>query len=219
MEEEFWQRRWQENRIGFHQSEVNRFLQAHKDWFAQRLEGATFVPLCGKSQDMAWLREHVSPVLGVELSPLAIEAFFREQGLVARQTVRGAFRAYEASGIALLAGDYFALTADAAGPIGAVYDRAALIALPAPMRVRYAQHMATLLRPGTPVLLVAPFSPKGPLDGPPFAVSEDEVRALYGRDFQVCVLARHRDTPETRPELRDRGLPFSEENVYGLVRL
>ncbi|MDA8389363.1 MAG: thiopurine S-methyltransferase [Gammaproteobacteria bacterium] len=219
MEQEFWQRRWQENRIGFHQSEVNRFLRTHSDRFAARLNGAIFVPLCGKSLDLAWLRTHMPPVLGVELSVLAVEAFFREQQITARQTVRGAFGVYEAPGIELLVGDYFALTADVTGPIAAVYDRAALIALPPSMRARYAAHMAGLLRPRTPVLLVAPFSPKDPEEGPPFAVSEEEVRALYGESFRVDVLARHRYTPETRPELSGRGLSFSEENVYGLTRL
>ncbi len=218
MEREFWVQRWRENRIGFHQSEINRFLQAHKDWFGKRLDGATFVPLCGKSLDLMWLRRHVPPVLGVELSPLAAEAFFHEQRLDPVRTVRGAFQVYGASDIELLVGDYFALAPEVTGPIGAVYDRAALIAMPPGMRAGYARQMTALLRPGTPMLLIAPFSPKDPHEGPPFAVAEDEVRALYGENFHIERLEHHRYTPQMRPELKERGLAFSEENVYGLIR-
>lgn len=40
-----------------------------------------FVPLCGKSLDMIWLAQQGHEVIGVELSPVAVEDFFRENGL------------------------------------------------------------------------------------------------------------------------------------------
>ena len=69
-------------RLGFHQAEVTPLLQAHWDAVGAP-EGCTvFVPLAGKSIDMVWLASRGHRVLGVELSPLAVEQFFAEHGLV-----------------------------------------------------------------------------------------------------------------------------------------
>ena len=109
MEPEFWHERWHENRIGFHQSEVNRFLRRHFAHLASAASGPVFVPLCGKSRDMAWLREQGREVLGVELSPLAIEAFYKEAGWNAARRGREEFLEYQGGGVTILLGNYFHL--------------------------------------------------------------------------------------------------------------
>ncbi len=216
MDPQFWHERWHENRIGFHQSDVNRFLQRHADQLGP--PGRVFVPLCGKSHDMRWLRAQGHEVLGCELSPLAVEAFYQEWRKVAERSGREEFLAYEADGVSILLGDYFHLTGALLGPITAVYDRAALIAMPPAKRPDYAQQMAALVRPGTPVLLIAPFSLKDPASGPPFAVSGEEIAALFGPAFHVERLACERETADTHPELAERGLAWREESVYRLTR-
>lgn len=217
MQPEFWHTRWHENRIGFHQAEVNRYLRAHYGWLGTA--SPVFVPLCGKSRDMVWLRAAQRTVLGVELSPLAVEAFFAEDGQVAERRGRGEFLEYQSPGITILLGDYFHLTPDIVGPLGAVYDRAALIAMPPPMRRPYAAQMAHLLAPGTPVLLIAPYSLKDPDDGPPFAVSETEVREIFGEAFAIEILQQERETVAQIPRLAEQGLAWRDEVVYGLRRL
>ncbi len=218
MEPEFWHERWHENRIGFHQSEVNRFLRRHFAHLASAASGPVFVPLCGKSRDMAWLREQGREVLGVELSPLAIEAFYKEAGWNAARRGREEFLEYQGGGVTILLGNYFHLTPAIVGPLSAVYDRAALIALPSDTRKAYAEHMAELVPSGTPLLLIAPFSLKDPHSGPPFAVSGDEVRALFSGHFTVEVLECERETVASKPSLAEQGLAWREETAYLLTR-
>ena len=218
MEPEFWHERWHENRIGFHQKDVNRFLKRYFAKLKGVHAGPLFVPLCGKSQDMVWLREQGREVLGNELSPLAVEAFFKEQRCAALRAGRGEFLEYRTDGITILLGDYFELTQAVLGPISAVYDRAALIAMPPDMRPDYALHMASLLTPGTPLLLVAPFSLKDPQNGPPFVVSQEEVIDLFTPHFTIEVLECERETSAINPSLAEKGLKWREEAVYLLTR-
>lgn len=218
MEPEFWHERWHEGRIAFHQSEVNRFLRRHLARLAGPVKGPIFVPLCGKSRDMLWLREQGHAVVGVELSPLAVEAFYQEAGWAAARRGREAFLEYQGGGVTILLGNYFDLTPSLVGPISAVYDRAALIALPTRTRKAYAAHMAALTSPGTPLLLVAPFSLKDPESGPPFAVSRDEVEALFSPHFTVEVLESARETVADKPGLASQGLAWREETAYLLTR-
>src|SRR5690242_4352745 len=81
VEASFWLERWERQQIGFHQRNINpRLLRFWPDLGLAR-GGAVFVPLCGKSTDMLWLHAQGHPVLGVELSPVAVAAFFTENDL------------------------------------------------------------------------------------------------------------------------------------------
>lgn len=177
MEADFWIARWAEGRIGFHEGKPNALLERN----VERLAGAkrVLVPLCGKSVDLAFLAARGHEVIGVELVEDAAQQFFAEHGATPAVTPRGPFVEYAAGAIRILAGDWFAADVARLGPVDAVYDRAALIAMPPELRPRYAAHERTLA--GTaPVLLVTLEYPQALMDGPPFAVLEDEVRALYG---------------------------------------
>jgi len=81
MQPEFWLQRWQQGQIGFHRGEGMPLLERH--WPALQVApgGRVLVPLCGKSLDMHWLAAQGHRVLGVEISPLAVQQFFAEAGL------------------------------------------------------------------------------------------------------------------------------------------
>lgn len=185
MKHEFWLERWEQNQIGFHQTEINRYLTGHWAELGLPPGAPVFVPLCGKSLDMLWLREQGYPVLGVELSGKAVSAFFEENDIAAEVSQGERFRIYQAEGLQLLVGDFFALTPEDLGGVRAVYDRASLIALPPALRSDYARHMATLLPAGSHILLVTMEYAEGTLEGPPFSVSEEEVNYLFGRNFAI----------------------------------
>ena len=142
MDPEFWHIRWQENRIGFHQQETSPLLVRY--WPVPRTAPGNNVlaPLCGKSLDMLWLLDQGYRVTGVEISRIATEAFFAENSLVPAINQAGEFTRYHYDALDILCGDFFALNRDTAGDIGAVYDRASLIALPPAMRTAYAAHLA-----------------------------------------------------------------------------
>lgn len=177
MEPSFWITRWQEGRIGFHEGHVNRLLERH----VARLRGRqrVLVPLCGKAEDMAHLASLGHQVIGVDLAEEAAVAFFAEHGLAATRTALGPFASFAAPGVTILVGDFFALTPALLGPVDAFFDRAALIALPPPMRARYVAHLRTLLSPAALGLLVVLEYDQAVMEGPPFAVLEPEVRAHW----------------------------------------
>ncbi|HEX6966415.1 MAG TPA: thiopurine S-methyltransferase [Gemmatimonadaceae bacterium] len=190
MEEEFWLERWDRQETGFHQRSVNAQLRSCWPEVGVAAGDPVFVPLCGKSGDMAWLHAHGHPVLGVELSPVAIAAFFSEHDLAPQRGKRGVFDVTESDGIRIFRGNFFDLTADDLAGTKAVYDRAALVALPPDMRERYAAHMVEILPPGTRMLVVTLEYPQVQMEGPPFSVPPTEVERLYGRYGDVRVLKR-----------------------------
>ena len=216
MDEGFWQRRWARNEIGFHLNEVNPYLCRH--WPELRLTegGRVLVPLCGKSLDMIWLAQRGHAVLGVELSERAVEDFFREQGLNAELSVQGEFRVYRAGTLEIRCGDFFALSAADVSDCQAVYDRAALIALPDAMRQRYVEHLDKILPPSCRGLLITLDYPQEQMSGPPFAVSDAEVRQSLGPTWQIELLERASVLDERNWKFLQRGLTRLEESCYKL---
>ncbi|WAH60397.1 thiopurine S-methyltransferase [Pseudomonas silvicola] len=217
MQADFWQERWHHNQIGFHQAAVNPYLQAHWPGLGLASGVGVLVPLCGKSLDLAWLAGQGMRVVGVELAQKAVEAFFSEHGLEPEVQTRGAFRCYQAGDVQLWCGDFFALTAADVASCTALYDRAALIALPPSMRERYVRHLADILPHARAGLLVTLEYDQSLLPGPPFAVAEEEARALYGRDWTVQQV-ECRDVLAESPKQRNAGADYLNERVYQLSR-
>ncbi|QSA98940.1 thiopurine S-methyltransferase [Methylococcus sp. EFPC2] len=216
METVFWHERWATGQIGFHQSEINPHLR--RFWPALELPKGSrvFVPLCGKSRDMLWLCDQGYEVIGVELSPVAVEAFFAENDLQPTVDHLDSFSVYRTAGLSLYCGDFFALMQNDLAGVTAVFDRASLVALPPDMRADYAHHMLQLLAPGIPILLIAFAYPQHEMEGPPFSVQEPEICALYGTHRKVQRL-HSVDLLEREPRFREKGLSRLEEIVYMLV--
>lgn len=217
MEPKFWQERWARNQIGFHLPEVNPYLQRHWPKLALAEGAKVLVPLCGKSLDLMWLASLGYRVLGVELSEQAVEAFFSEQGLMPRISQRGVFKVYQADLIEVWCGDFFALDAEALADCSALYDRAALIALPPLMRAQYAEHLNALLRPGCQGVLITLDYDQTQKAGPPFAVTDDEVKVLLGSHWTVQVVEEQDILGESWKFVQD-GVTRLEERVYQLTR-
>lgn len=217
MQPEFWHERWSSNRIGFHRDAPLPLLVTH--WPALELpaDARVFVPLCGKSLDMLWLAERGHRVLGVELSELAVRQFFEERSLVAAIHESVAGRHFMAGPYELIAGDAFALEADVLADCAAVYDRAALIALPQDLRGTYAATTWHRLPPGCRGLLVTLEYPQAQKAGPPFSVEEDEVHALLDDDWRVDCIER-RNILGNEPGFVAEGVTELSTAVYRVVR-
>lgn len=217
MEAEFWHQRWRQGEIGFHLDHPNPRLLAHWPALALPRGARVLVPLCGKSADLAWLAERGHEVTGVELSPIATEDFFRERELQPRTQPRGAFVSQRAGAVEILCGDCFALDSSLVGRLDAIYDRAALVALPDALRRRYARLLGELLPTGGQMLLVTFAYPQEQMPGPPFAVDPDAVQELYGEHFAIELLASD-DILDAEPRFRQRGLRALHEHVFHLRR-
>lgn len=188
MEPEFWRERWAANQIGFHEDEFHPMLRRYWDTLAIDHTTPVFVPLCGKSRDLVWLRNRGHEVVGVELSEIAVQAFFDENDIRAEQDPHGPFTRYRGAGYTLLSGNIFDLTPDLITPVSAVYDRAALIALPPEMRLNYVQHLQSLCASRALGLLVTVFYPVDKISPPPFLVGSEEVESLYDPWCTVTLL-------------------------------
>ena len=191
MDAEFWLDKWEKNQLAFHEGAPNRLLVAHFAKLGIPAGGTIFVPLCGKSHDMLWLRARGYRVVGVELSRLAVEQFFAENELTPTITRAGWFERFESDGIAILLGDLFELDDATLGKVDAIYDRAALVALPPDMRKRYGAYLIALTD-GAPQLLVTFEYDQSVMPGPPHSVTEAEVGKHYDAQYQL-ELAETRD--------------------------
>lgn len=216
MKKEFWLERWERSEIGFHQDEINPYLARFWSEMSHSGGGEVFVPLCGKSLDMVWLRKQGNFVLGVELSAIAVKEFFHEQGMSPERVSGGGFDNYLADGFCLSCGDFFELHKEDMAQVSAVYDRASLVALPPEMRESYARHLVEILPRGTQILLVTFDYPQSEMKGPPFAVSVQEVEALYGNYADIRLLAQE-DTPAQNPRFKQRGVSRMEESIFLLT--
>lgn len=194
MDPQYWQERWKEGRTGWNQDQPTPMMLRHWPGLGLPSGSRVFVPLAGKSEDMRWLAGQGHRVLGVELSQLAVEQFFAESGLEPEVESSRYGRHYSAGGIELICGDAFALDSEVLRDCEAVFDRAALIALPPPLRRRYADELYGRLPDGCRGLLITIEYPQDQKEGPPFSVEEDEVRALFSPNWSVDLLDR-RDAP------------------------
>lgn len=215
MDTDFWLERWNEGRTHFHQDRVTPLLE--KLWPTLSLPAGSrvLVPLCGKSLDMVWLAGQGMQVLGVELSPLAVEQFFSENDLQpsVHHTEQGAH--YTAGNIEIICGDMFKVDAQTLAACTGVYDRAALIALPESMRGAYVQHVYGQLDARYRGLLITLDYPQQEMDGPPFSVQEAEVQKLYA-GHSLATNVYQRDILDKEPKFLRSGVTRLDTVVYRL---
>ncbi|NTV70310.1 MAG: thiopurine S-methyltransferase [Azonexaceae bacterium] len=182
---ELWQQSWRDDEIAFHQLAVNPLLVKFWPNFRLTVEDRVFVPLCGKSLDLLWLAGQGHQVIGVELSSLAVGAFFHENKLQPTRRKVGKFTLWEHGRIGILCGDFFELTAADLGDISVVFDRASLTALPDDIRGDYVAQLRRILPARYRMLLLTTEEPEeGETQGQPFAVA-DEIASLYASAFDV----------------------------------
>lgn len=216
MNVEFWLENWQNHKIGFHQQETNSYLLAFWQQLNLPSNSRVLVPLCGKSLDLLWLCQQGHSIVGVEVSDIAVSHFFAENGLSYTSQHADDFCCYETGRLSILHGDFFKLSAEHVADTAAVFDRASLIALPPELRKRYATHLKSLLPASAKILLITLEYPQAEMDGPPFSVTENEVRALYQDKYTLDILCQ-KDVLDNYPRFRERGLTSLYEKVYLLA--
>lgn len=214
---ENWLQRWHAGQIGFHQATPSPLLVECWDALGVPDDARVFVPLAGKTVDMPWLAARGHRVFGVELAPLAVEQFFSEQGLKPQVTHTPKGVLSRVDGIELLCGDVFALDARDLADCEAFFDRAAVIALPSGLRRRYAREVYGALPAGCTGLMITLEYPEHQKPGPPFSVTEAEVRELFESEWTVEVLVR-RDILPYQQSFRDEGVTSLHAVAYRMQR-
>jgi thiopurine S-methyltransferase len=188
MDGSFWHRKWERNEIAFHQCEANPWLVTYFNDLSLPEGSRVFLPLCGKTLDIHWLLSRSYRVAGSELSKIAVEQLFSELGFEPKITAVGQGSRYSSNNIDIFAGDIFSLSRDELGQVDAIYDRAALVALPESMRDRYAQHLIKI-SDRAPQLLISCEYDQRLLEGPPFSLSHEEVARQYQESYDLKLLA------------------------------
>jgi thiopurine S-methyltransferase len=211
MDASFWHQRWETNQIGFHEASANALLVKHLPSLHLNTQSRVFIPLCGKTLDIHWLLSQGFRVVGAELSELAITQLFAELGLTPEIVHLGKLKHYRASQIDIFVGDIFDLTADLLGEVDAIYDRAALVALPAPLRESYSAHLVSISQ-AAPQLLICYVYEQSQLSGPPFSVDDAEVKHHYQAHYALQLL----ESAEVAGGFRGR-IP-AQEHVWQLNR-
>jgi len=189
MDRDFWRQRWEKKETGWHESQPNSLLIRHFPELALPTGSRVFVPLCGKTLDISWFLSRGCRVAGAELSQSAIEQLFMELGMQHEIAKVGDVEQWSANRIDVFVGDIFALSRDILGPVHAVYDRAALVALPVPMRDRYTAHLMQLTHTAPQLLICYEYDQQA-MPGPPFSVNADEVHRHYDGSYHVTLLER-----------------------------
>jgi len=211
---EDWDLRWQQGRIGFHIDSVHPDLIEYGDRLLAGGPHRVFVPLCGKTHDLAWLVERGHEVVGVELVESAVRALHEEQGIEAEVAREEPFTVYRSAGLTVFVGDFFALGREHVGAIDRVWDRASLIALPPSARPGYVEHLRALAGDRWSMLLNVLDYDQSVMDGPPWSVGDDEVRGRYG-DLDLERL-HERDTIATATRWSDLGHKYWIGRTYAI---
>jgi thiopurine S-methyltransferase len=216
MNPQFWLEKWEAQQIGFHLDTVNPLLERH--WPPEGLPqgGTVLVPLCGKSIDLAYLRRLGYGVVGIELSPLAVWQFFAEHGLEPAIRKLDGMDAFEAEGICLIRGDFFELRPEHLPSIDAVYDRAALIAMPPDLQPAYAAQLMALAPDPAPMLLITLEYDPREMQGPPFSTPPEQVERLYSGRYRIMKLDSG-DALDGNAGLKERGLTALIETAWALL--
>lgn len=216
MNKEYWQQKWQIKDIGFNQLQPNKLMQRYFSLLKLTPGCRVFVPLCGQSIDMLWLAGQGYQVIGIEFSQVACDAFFKENKISVKTTKINDLVLYDSDEFSIFCGDFFKLDRAILGNIDAVYDRAALVALPKEARKSYAEHLIELMTPATAMFLITTMYNQNEMEGPPFSVNEDEVAALFSAHFDINQL--YNKAFEVPDHLQIRGLLQATEHAYFLTR-
>jgi len=188
MDAGFWHQKWESNDIAFHQAEANPLLVKYFPELSLARGGRIFLPLCGKTRDIAWLLSKGYRVAGAELSQIAVEQLFQGLGVAPQIAEAETARRYSAENLDIFCGDIFHLSRKMLGPVDAVYDRAALVALPKDMRGRYTAHLMEMTAQA-PQLLICYDYDQNMMEGPPFSISNQEVRQHYEGRYALRLVA------------------------------
>jgi len=213
----FWLDSWKDNKIPFHQKQINPILKQQINHLNLSKGDIVLVPLCGKSLDMLWLAELGYKVIGVELSEIAVEEFYTESNIIPTIDVYAGYKHYKSESIDIICGDFFNIDLSTIKTINAIYDRAALIALPNKLRESYIKRISEISQKGVKVLLIVIESQEKNI-GPPYQIDVNDITKLYSRDFLVDKIYQ-KNIENISQHIKKLGYKEIKDVVYLLERI
>ncbi len=209
MEKEFWQNKWEKSEIAFHEKEGNLLLIKYFSKLSLTEGNRIFIPLCGKTHDIHWLLLQGCKVVGAELSKIAIDQLFQDLKIEPNIVKIGNLFHYSAKNIDMYIGDIFDLSKEILGQIDAIYDRAAIVALPPDLRNRYTTHLMEITNKAKQLLICYEYD-QNLTGGPPFSISKQEVKKHYDLQYDITLLEAL--------DIALRGQTPANENIWMLEK-
>ena len=210
-----WDEFWRIGRTGFHRAEVHELLIEYASWLLEKAPRVG-VPLCGKSLDLTWLGARAE-VVGMERVEQPIVEFMAEHRLRPSREKLGSHMRWSTPELSILEGDFFELNRELTGPLQAIWDRAAMVAIPQPRRASYVAKMLELLDPESRILLVNWDADRPVEMGPPFRLRSEEVHALYGPHGSVDLVDSFIHTADEDERVRAKGLDWVRTEVFKIT--
>ncbi len=189
MNNEHWIQRWTEKNIGFHEDSINSLLIKHFKTLDLPTNSRIFIPLCGKTLDISWLLMLGHDVVGAELSEIAVKELFEELHILPKVSKENGVIRYHTTGIDIFVGDIFDIDTSMVGKIDAIYDRAALVALPKDVRIKYTQHLRELSNNATQILFCCEYD-QSIMKPTPFSIEQSEIEEHYKDHYKIKLLER-----------------------------
>ena len=210
-----WKSRWQEDRIGFHLNEVNHYLMRFSDQLLHHNPDRVFVPLCGKTLDLYWLKTKTKKVIGVELVSKAVLDFFAENNIDYLSQHDETLQKFSSKSIDIYLGDFFDLDPEQTSSFKAIYDRASIVAIEKLERKKYVDHLISFLEQTGRILLITIEYNQNQMEGPPYSVPAEEIESLFAplgsvKRLETCDILDDR--------FRNKGLTCLLENVFLIVK-
>lgn len=219
MEISYWQSRWRNDKIGWHMDVVYPPLRKHWPQLSLKSQARVLVPLCGRSHDMKWLAQQNFQVIGVEVSQKALRDFMNQWDEKFSTNSSHGFTIYKSASIELWQGDFMKIPERKIKPVDAVYDKAAIVALPKKMRTEYANKLLELCDDHTQILLQTFEYKQNEMNGPPFSVDEEEINQHFGDYFSITLLHKQSLFDELS-KFQRRGLSSNlVEKIFHLEQL
>ena len=209
---EYWHNRWDKEQTGWHRDEFNDLLEKYWPAINPAKDGEVLVPLCGKSLDMLWLAEQGYDVVGLEMVEQAVQTFVEENKLETIADETGKHIKHSSPPFTIFHGDIFDLEAGVV-QADAWYDRAAMVALPNSVREQYVKQIYNQTKAGAVGLLITFAYPQEQMEGPPFALHDEDVLRFFSDGFEVECLEKIDIDDE-----KDRGLSKVTSTVFKITK-
>ena len=187
----FWLDKWASNAIGFHEDFIHPLLKQYWSSINSAPRSNVLVPLCGKSKDLLYLRNQGHNVFGIEISEIAIVAFFDEHKITYEKIRHPNHDIFRGEGLTVYCSDIFDFPKKILPKIDVIYDRASLIALSDKQRQNYSDWLTTSAQSGCKSLLITLEYDKEKLSPPPYLVDRMELTALYRDNWEITHLGQH----------------------------
>lgn len=216
-ETQYWLDRWQEEKTPFfHLDETHPLLKKYfDDCLSLSDESVVFVPLAGKTLDLLWLREKY-PVVAVEISDIAVKAFFKENELNPKVTECDYGKIYQVENLTFYQANLYDLPDSILSSISHIYDRASLIAFNEEKRPKYVSFLQQKCVSLKEWFLVSLYFEVSGYQGPPFPLSEQELNSLFKNYFTIDVIHQQQSEMDETGNLYKKGVLSLLNQVYCL---